>query len=51
MIPLLFLHPRHLRENPVAFVLIGVVLLGLGLMLRDYWKPERDLNNGVPESA
>lgn len=38
MIPLLFLNPGWLRENPVAAVLMAVILIALGLALQDWWR-------------
>lgn len=38
MIPLLFLNPRWVRENPVAALLLGVIFIGLSLALVDWWQ-------------
>ena len=38
MIPFLFLNPRWVRENPLAAFLIGVVFLGLGMAVADWWR-------------
>jgi len=38
MIPLLFLNPRWVRENPVATFLIAIIFIALGIALADLWK-------------
>ena len=43
MIPLLFLNPRWVRENPLAAFLIGVVFLGVGMAFADWLRRWRGI--------
>jgi hypothetical protein len=38
MIPLLFLNPGWVRENPVLTVLIAVIFVSLSIAVVDKWK-------------
>lgn len=38
MIPLLFLNPQWVRENPMAAVLLAVIFVAIGMALLDWWR-------------
>ena len=45
MIALLFLNPRWVRENPVAAALVGVIFIGLGMVIMDWWRGRNKTEN------
>jgi uncharacterized protein (DUF486 family) len=52
MIPLLFLNPQWVRENPVAAVLLAVIFVAIGMALLDWWRecPANCVQSGLSTS-
>lgn len=42
MIPLLFLNPRWIRQNPIETVLIAVIFTCIGIAIFDKWGKGKD---------
>jgi len=41
MIPLLFLNPRWIKENPVAALLVAVIFISIGMALHNWWQKQQ----------